>query len=129
MTSHSAPQPLVFTLGHDELVVRRRYEVISIVNDVLVAVWFLIGSVLFLWSSTTEAGTWLFIAGSVELMIRPLIRLSRRVHLQRMPRGEGGPPSDADQKVRPSGVKPLRQCDQRHVTSLLPRYGAPVSGR
>ncbi len=67
----------------DELVLRDRYELVSILNDLLVAVWFLVGSVLFFDSATTYAGTWLFVLGSAQLMLRPTIRLSRRVHLRR----------------------------------------------
>lgn len=67
----------------DEVELRRRYEVASILNDLLIAAWFTVGSVLFFSESTTYAGTWLFLVGSVQLAIRPTIRLSRRVHLQR----------------------------------------------
>ncbi|MEJ5915822.1 YrhK family protein [Pseudokineococcus sp. 1T1Z-3] len=70
-------------LGREELVLRQRYEVLSIVNDILVAAWFIAGSVLFFSPATTELGTWFFLLGSVELMVRPVIRLARRVHLQR----------------------------------------------
>lgn len=83
MSDSSRSQPLVLTFGHDELIIRRRYEVMSIINDILVAVWFLIGSVFFFYESLVTVGTWLFVAGSVELMIRPVIRLSRKMHLQR----------------------------------------------
>ncbi|PVZ12922.1 YrhK family protein [Actinomycetospora cinnamomea] len=83
--------PLVFTMGREELVIRRRYEVLSIVNDILIAIWFLLGSILFFSESTTYAGTWLFVLGSVELLIRPVIRLARRVHLQRVPDARGVP--------------------------------------
>jgi hypothetical protein len=76
--------PLTIHIGHDELIIRKRYEVLSIVNDILVALWFIVGSILFFSDSTTIAGTWCFLAGSVELLIRPLIRLSRRVHLTRI---------------------------------------------
>jgi hypothetical protein len=69
---------------HEELVLRGRYETLSTVNDLLIAVWFLIGSILFFQESTAYAGTWLFVIGSAQLMIRPIIRLSRRVHLQRV---------------------------------------------
>lgn len=86
--------PLVFRVGHEELVVRRRYEVLSIVNDLLVAVWFLAGSILFFFEATTYAGTWLFVLGSVELLVRPAIRLARRIHLQRLP--DGHDPVEAD---------------------------------
>lgn len=74
---------LTLHLGHDELVVRRRYGTLSILNDVLVAAWFIAGSILFFHESTTVTGTWLFLAGSVELLVRPLIRLARNLHVQR----------------------------------------------
>ena len=90
MNSPAQAPPLVMTFGRTELVVRRRYEVASIVNDVLVALWFLVGSILFFSPETTYAGTWLFVLGSVELMIRPLLRLGRRVHLKRI-RGASSP--------------------------------------
>ncbi|MFS4506165.1 YrhK family protein [Clavibacter sp. Sh2141] len=92
MTSDDDPETtrsLSFTIGSEELVIRHKYEVASIVNDVMVAAWFVVGSVLFFSESTTTAGTWLFLLGSVQLMIRPLIRLSRRVHLTRV--GSGAP--------------------------------------
>ena len=69
--------------GHDEIVLRQRYETASILNDLAIAVWFIVGSILFFSESTSYAGTWLFLIGSVQLAIRPAIRLSRRVHLQR----------------------------------------------
>lgn len=90
-TMSTAHSPLTLTIGHEELVIRRRYEVLSIVNDVLIGVWFLVGSVLFLSDATTYAGTWLFIVGSAELLVRPLIRLTRRVHLRRLPGASGLP--------------------------------------
>ncbi|GAA2024533.1 YrhK family protein [Pseudokineococcus marinus] len=70
-------------IGDDELVLRQRYEVLSITNDVLVALWFVIGSVLFFWESTSTAGTWFFLVGSLQFLARPAIRLSRKIHLQR----------------------------------------------
>jgi hypothetical protein len=87
MTDATEPaQPDSFTVrfGHDELVIRKRYEVLSIVNDILIGVWFVVGSVFFFYESLTTAGTGLFVAGSVELLIRPVIRLARHVHLQKV---------------------------------------------
>jgi len=81
-------------VGGDELVVRQKYEVVSIVNDIMVAAWFVAGSVLFFSESTTTVGTWLFLAGSVQLTVRPVIRLRRRVHLRRL--GHGGPTDSGD---------------------------------
>ena len=86
------PEPLTLTLGRDELVIRHRYETLSIVNDILVAAWFIAGSLLFFADSTATAGTWLFLLGSVELLLRPMIRLTRNIHVGRI--GGGVPGSD-----------------------------------
>lgn len=45
-------------MGHHELVIRQRYEVLSIAND--------------------------FVLGSIQMMLRPAIRFVRRTHLQRL---------------------------------------------
>ena len=45
-------KPVTFHIGHEELRIRQRYEALSIGNDVLMALWFLVGSVLFFWEST-----------------------------------------------------------------------------
>ena len=74
-------------VGRDELVIRNRYETLSIVNDVLIGVLFVVGSVLFLWESTSIVATWFFIAGSVQFLVRPGIRLARRVHRKRFGAG------------------------------------------
>jgi len=74
----------VVHFGRDELVIRQRYEVVSILNDLLIGIWFVMGSVFFFYDSLAYTGTWLFLLGSVQLLIRPTIRLTRRVHLQRL---------------------------------------------
>ena len=74
----------VVRVGRDELIVRQRYEVISIVNDILIGTWFLIGSIFFFSDSLTYTGTWLFVLGSAQMLVRPTIRLTRRVHLHRL---------------------------------------------
>lgn len=75
---------LTLRIGHEELVIRRRYELLSITNDFLMALWFVVGSVLFFKESTTYVATWFFLVGSVQFLIRPTIRLARHFHLQRM---------------------------------------------
>lgn len=75
---------LTIRVGDEELVIRRRYETLSIANDVLTALWFVAGSVLFFWDTTTRAATWMFLVGSIEFLLRPLIRLVRRMHLGRL---------------------------------------------
>lgn len=82
--SHSNDSELTFRLGAEELVIRQRYEAVSILNDILIALWFIAGSIMFFFPAWETAGTWCFLAGSIELLIRPLIRLSRQVHLKRL---------------------------------------------
>jgi hypothetical protein len=82
---HSIDNPLILTIGHEQLVIRRRYEMISIINDFFIAIWFLLGSVFFLYPSLEKVAIWLFIIGSVQFFIRPTIRLSAHLHIQRVP--------------------------------------------
>ncbi|MFD6948773.1 hypothetical protein A6A08_15040 [Nocardiopsis sp. TSRI0078] len=99
MPESGSERSLVLRVGHDELLVRRRYEALSIVNDTLIALWFIAGSVMFFSESWTTAGTWCFLIGSVELLARPLIRLTRLVHVRRI--RSGGGPSTAPPEASP----------------------------
>lgn len=74
---------LTIRIGREELVIRKRYEALSIGNDVLIGLWFLVGSFLFFSDTLSYAGTWLFVIGSVEMLVRPVIRLVRHLHLQK----------------------------------------------
>ena len=89
-SSAEGASSLTIRIGPQELVIRRRYEAASSVNDVLIGLWFLIGSVFFFFDSLTRAGTVLFVIGSVEMLIRPVVRLARHLHLQRLHRGSAG---------------------------------------
>ncbi len=82
---------LTIRIGHEELRIRRRYETLSIGNDVLIALWFLVGSVLFFREATSTAATWCFLLGSIEFLIRPAIRIARRIHIGRV----GGSQTDS----------------------------------
>ncbi len=89
-TGDPAPAPLVLHIGGDEIVIRRRYEAASILNDILIALWFIVGSIMFFSEDWVITGTWCFLAGSIELLIRPVIRLSRQVHLRRVRAASAG---------------------------------------
>ena len=86
----SSDNDLTLRWGRDEIVIRQRYETISIANDVMIALWFVAGSILFFWESTTTLATWMFLLGSLEFLARPVIRLVRRVHLQRLHGADDG---------------------------------------
>ncbi|MCL7941675.1 YrhK family protein [Halomonas sp. ATCH28] len=85
MIERRTDHPLTMKLGHEELIIRRRYELISIVNDFFIAIWFLAGSILFLFPEYEKAAIWLFIIGSFQFLIRPTIRLISHIHIQRIP--------------------------------------------
>lgn len=81
---------LTLTIGREQLRVRGIYESLSITNDFLAGVLFLVGSVLFFSESTMVAATWLFVLGSILFVMRPTIRLARRIHLGRIDPGPAG---------------------------------------
>lgn len=85
MVENETDNPLTVRLGREELIIRRRYEVLSIINDFLIAIWFLIGSILFLFPEYETAAIWLFIVGSFQFLVRPTIRLVSHIHIKRMP--------------------------------------------
>jgi hypothetical protein len=76
---------LTLRLGREELIIHRRYELASIVNELVLGLLFTIGSVCFFWEEWMTLGVWLFVIGSVQLTLKPLIRLARRMHLTRLP--------------------------------------------
>ncbi len=84
MSEPATSTPWYRHVGHGELLLRRRYETASIINDILIAAWFIVGSILFFGTTTATAGTWMFLLGSIELAIRPTIRLIRHEHLRRL---------------------------------------------
>lgn len=81
---HTKPSTVELRIGHHELEIRQRYEIASICNDIVIAIWFIVGSILFFSDSTTFAATCLFLIGSIQMIFRPAIRLTRRVHLQKL---------------------------------------------
>lgn len=78
---------VTLTLGDREIVLRQRYELISIANEIGIALAFTLGSLAFYWESLFNLGVTLFVVGSVMLGIRPAIRLSRRILLRRVTQG------------------------------------------
>lgn len=70
-------------LGSEQVVIDRRFETLSITNDVLIGIWFLVGSVLFYVKPLETAAITCFVLGSAQFLVRPGIRLARRVHLRR----------------------------------------------
>jgi len=71
--------------------VYRRYEIAYTSIDLVAGVAFLVGSVLFFWKATETAAIWLFVAGSLFFVLRPVARISRELELARLPLPEDDP--------------------------------------
>ncbi|RXK01137.1 hypothetical protein CRU98_01430 [Arcobacter sp. CECT 8986] len=81
MLFYETNNELDLDIGNRHIVIQRRYEALGAINDLLIAIWFLIGSFFFLNDSLVQSGTWLFIVGSAQLIIKPLIKLTSLVHV------------------------------------------------
>lgn len=84
-------EDIELVIGHHELIISKRYEFFYDLNDMLIALWFLTGSTLLLNDGTNRTALWLFLIGSVQLFIRPMISISKKIHLKRISPGEVHP--------------------------------------
>lgn len=73
----------VVDIGSKKVVIQKRYKVLGAVNDLLIAIWFLTGSILFFFDSMMTGGTWLFVAGSLQLLMRPALTLAELIHIRK----------------------------------------------
>jgi hypothetical protein len=80
-------EAVVLRLGDEELVLRERFELMAIANEIGIAVFFTVGSVAFYWHSLFTLGVTLFVMGSIQLGIRPAIRFVHRVKLRKLTAG------------------------------------------
>lgn len=62
--------------------IHHRYEWLHILNDALLALWFLIGSILFFNSDLVKIGTWFFVIGSLQMLMGPVIRIAHKIQLK-----------------------------------------------
>lgn len=77
-------------MGRFQIFFLKKYHILSIINDLTLGLWFLVGSFLFLFESTQTAGTILFIVGSAQLMGRPVLKLIRAFYVKKG-RGDNQP--------------------------------------
>lgn len=80
-------EPITLTLGNEEIVLRQRFELYSILNEIGIAIFFTVGGVAFYFHELYNFGVTLFVIGSVQLGIRPAIRFARRTQLRKVTRG------------------------------------------
>lgn len=62
--------------------INTRYDWLSLINNTMVAIWFLIGSILFLQTDSERIGVWFFIGGSAQMLLESVAGVARRIHLR-----------------------------------------------
>lgn len=68
------------------------YERVYTTVDLIAALLFLIGSILFFYNSLQNTGTWMFVFGSLCFAAKPAVRFAREFHLAQLPLpGDDGP--------------------------------------
>ncbi|AQQ53381.1 YrhK family protein [Planococcus lenghuensis] len=70
--------------GQHELVIKQRYQVLSYLNDILLGVLYLIGSILFLSDVSQTIAISFFIGGSILMIARAVINIAKGIHLKRI---------------------------------------------
>nr|WP_079528950.1 YrhK family protein [Halobacillus hunanensis] len=70
-------------MGDHDLFVKKGYDGLYTLNDFLLGIWFLIGSVFFYFEHLKDWGVTLFVLGSLQMLIRPTIRLFHRFQLKK----------------------------------------------
>ena len=83
-------------VGRFEIFFRKRYRLLSIINDLSLGLWFTVGSIMFFWSATQTIGTLLFLLGSLQLLGRPILKLIHAFFVKRDTRRTGGHPEEYD---------------------------------
>ncbi|MFC0522899.1 YrhK family protein [Pontibacillus salicampi] len=82
---HNKEEYVDIKIGNHDLFFKKTYEILYTLNDVLIGIWFLVGSICFYFTEPIKTwGVSLFVLGSVQLLIRPTIRLIHRTHLKRL---------------------------------------------
>ncbi|MGR9048678.1 YrhK family protein [Halobacillus faecis] len=69
-------------VGKHDVFFKKTYDILYTVNDVLLGIWFLIGSIFFYFDMKTW-GVTLFVLGSTQMLIRPTIRLVHYFHMRK----------------------------------------------
>lgn len=78
------PDAIIKLTRRREVLIRRRYEAMSIATDLMIALFFVSGSILYFFDATAVAARWVYLLGSLWFFGRPAIRLARRIQLQRL---------------------------------------------
>jgi hypothetical protein len=72
-----------FDIGKHEFFFKKNYAILYTINDFLLGIWFLVGSIFFYFEHLKTWGVTLFVLGSIQMLIRPTIRLIHNFHLRK----------------------------------------------
>lgn len=72
---------LVVDLTHRRIFTNNRYELFRLLNDIFTTLCFLTGSYFF-FTSETKTGTIMFIIGNANTLLRAIISIIQRVHME-----------------------------------------------
>jgi hypothetical protein len=75
---------IIINFRKHRLVIQNRYEVVHILNDILISIWFFTGSIFFLFPNLKDMAIGLFIVGSGHMLVRPTIRIIHKIHIKRI---------------------------------------------
>ncbi|MGM0775807.1 MAG: YrhK family protein [Bacillota bacterium] len=73
-------------IGSYKMVIEKRYQAVSFVNDMLLGVLYLIGSILFLTDVSQTVSISFFLAGSILMIIRAGLNLLKDLHINKISR-------------------------------------------
>ncbi|MEF3329444.1 YrhK family protein [Oceanobacillus sp. M60] len=77
-------QELDLHVSRVELKVTSIYKLLYQLNDLILGLVFLTGSFLFFSDNTMFAGTVLFVIGSIQMLVRPIISIIHDFHLSKV---------------------------------------------
>ncbi|MCF2945535.1 YrhK family protein [Paenibacillus tarimensis] len=64
------------------LIIQDRRVLVPILNDTMVSIWYIAGSICFFYPVNKETGVLLFLLGSIQLFTRNLIRIMKSIQIK-----------------------------------------------
>ncbi|KAF0820005.1 MULTISPECIES: YrhK family protein [unclassified Cytobacillus] len=71
-------------IGGYKMVIEKRYQVVSFINDLLLGVLYLTGSILFLTDVSQTVSISFFLAGSIMMIIRAGLNILKDLHIKKI---------------------------------------------
>ncbi|MBN8203033.1 YrhK family protein [Bacillus sp. NTK034] len=71
-------------IGDYEMIIEKRYRVVSFINDLLLGVLYFIGSILFLTDVSQAVSISFFLAGSIMMIIRAGLNILKDLHINKI---------------------------------------------